>query len=163
MVWVGASVGRTLSPDLMGLLLGCGIIGFIVSEATRNPDTPRKPLSPVAEKIWALGWGFISGLLLAGGPVLVSLLQRENIQKESFIGTIQVLFLGSGIIKVIRYWGVESPLKENPWFIVGMVIIPVFGAWAGKKLLRYVSVRQFRFGVQILLLGAGLRLIMSSI
>lgn len=93
--------------------------------------------------------GFLSGLLggLVGnqGAIRSAFLLNYEISKESFIATGVVLACIIDLIRIPIYWFSYAHTNIISWSaLIPLIVFSFLGTLAGKKLLKYFSVSQFR-------------------
>ncbi len=84
-------------------------------------------------KIWSGVWGSVSGLVGAGGPILVSLVSTFHLQKNALVATMQALFFFSTLVKIPGYLTIENSITDIRFLFV-MVVIGIVGTRIGKWL-----------------------------
>ncbi len=161
-LWIGSAIGvpfgflivSALPQGLLIRLLGLTIVLLVGFELTLSrgaaPGIPG----------WA-GWcigltsGALSGAFNIGGPPLVAYIYGRPWPKEQQVATLTGVFLTSGIIRLALMVGSGRALAAA-WAPAAWAVAPMLGAIiGGNRLLKYVSHRQLRTGVNLALLACG--------
>ncbi len=121
---------------------------------------PRTPLPPRAARVGILGAGVIHGLFATGGPLLVYVLGRSNLDKGSFRSTLATVWLtlNSSLTLIFLFSGRldSSRLPFVAALIPVLLLCVAAGEWAHTRL----DERRFRIAVFALLLMSGSSLLL---
>lgn len=137
--------------------------GEVTDTLTDTPVIYYKPLPKTVFYPGAFGYGLLSGLIGASGPINIVLLERSGHEKESFIGTFSIIsvILGSVKLNIFVWTGLFPP--EYFWVLLlgfGLIFIVVKG---GHYLAPKIPKTQFQLIVLLFLLIIAFRLILISL
>jgi len=104
-------------------------------------------------------YGFFSGLTGTGGPVKAAVLDHLKLNKETFIGTMAVTGLFQNIPKTILFTQGGLLTKQDLPLIGFLLIAGLVGSLIGKKLVKHLSPRLFRYGVLGVIGISGIKLL----
>lgn len=155
---IGGYFSSRVGAETIKQVLGGIILLYVITQV--SPKKTHGILPLWAQRIWAAGWGFIHGLVLASGPILVALLQQIGLTKERFVGALQALFLILNIPAMFLYVStIETPYL-SPAFVLGVSVLGTTMAWLGKRILPYIPLHIFRYSILTLLLASGLKFLL---
>lgn len=107
--------------------------------------------------------GFLAGLVGTGGAIRGITLAAFNLEKAAFIATSAVIDLGIDSGRSITYFANGYVDKEVLVLIPVLIVVSFAGTMIGKKILDFVSERQFKFIVLILVLLTGISTLIKII
>jgi len=117
-------------------------------------------LSPLVAGAWLLGGGFIHGVFATGGPPTVYVASRELPEKAVFRASLSAVWVLLNLLLLPRLWLEGSLALQTS----AVLLVPLAGGVvAGEWVHRRLDEKQFRVAVAVLLLGAGLTLLISSL
>ncbi len=157
---VGAYLNGFISSRLFQLLIGAFILLFLLSRSFPPHRRPRLTLQSPALAPSLGVWGFISGLVGAGGPIIVAIMQALSLPKRAFVATLQLLFLISISIKGPFYYHVPSPYTDNLPLISLFIVLSILGSFIGKALNDRLSESFFQKLVITLLFISAINLLL---
>lgn len=99
--------------------------------------------------------GLIAGLLGTGGAIRGITLAAYNLKMEVFIATSAIIDLGIDSSRSMVYWINGYVHKDDLYLIPILLLVSIAGTFIGKKILNYVSEKQFKTGVLSLVLLTG--------
>jgi len=160
LVFVGGMLTNALPAQTLRQLIG----GFTLVYVTwrvfgRNKGTGQ--ISRLETSVWAGTWGFLSGLIGAGGPILVALMNRLKLGKAAFVAALQTLFIGSLLIKAPLYYPIESAYSKNFTLLSMLCIAGITASYVGKHLNNKIPQKAFERTVLGLLFITGLKLVVG--
>ena len=135
------------------------IVGFVLIILGLQEWVPAKFQFRIPKSIDPIG-GFLSGLLggLVGnqGAIRSAFLLNYEISKEAFIATGVVLACIIDLIRIPIYWFSYAHAQITNWSaLLPLIAFTFLGTLAGKPLLKYFSVSQFRKLVAALVILIG--------
>ncbi len=150
---VGLLLVDRLGHPYLKATFGLLVVGLAAGELIGAHEAP--PPSPFAARTALLGAGLIHGLFACGGPLLVWVVGRELPDKGRFRATLQAVWLGLGVLLLVRYALAESltatTLGHSAWLLLALVVaLPI-----GEAVHRRIAPAPFRRAVFSLLLFAG--------
>ncbi|HWY97656.1 MAG TPA: sulfite exporter TauE/SafE family protein [Bacteroidia bacterium] len=100
--------------------------------------------------------GMIAGIVGTGGAIRGITLAAFNLDKTIFIATSAVIDLGIDMSRSVVYFSNGFVHKHDLYLIPILLVVSIIGTMAGKKILTYVSQKQFKSYVLGLILLVGL-------
>lgn len=158
---IGAYFLATSDPHLLERVMGAAVIGFLVlnvaSPRWRIPDQTTAWAAPVAGFLA----GVIGGMTAIFAPPITLYLLWTDTPKERFVAVLAVCFLmASAALGLFLASHDLMTLRLLGWS--ALALAPVFaGQLAGIRLRARVSEHLFRRVLQIILLGAGLKMMLQ--
>ncbi|MBL8955873.1 MAG: sulfite exporter TauE/SafE family protein [Myxococcaceae bacterium] len=162
---VGLAAGMAVATATSTVWLKPVFAAFVVVVAAQQlaqlkaGGTPAR-LSPVVAGAWLLGGGFIHGVFATGGPPTVYVASRELPEKAVFRASLSAVWVLLNLLLLPRLWH-EGSL--SPGTSVVLLAPLAGGIVVGEWVHRRLDEKQFRVVVAVLLLGAGLTLLVSSL
>jgi uncharacterized protein len=118
------------------------------------------PLPPLVAGAWLLGGGFIHGVFATGGPPTVYVASRELPEKAVFRASLSAVWVLLNLLLLPRLWHERTLAPATSAVLLAPLVGGiVVGEWVHRRL----DEKQFRVVVAVLLLGAGLTLLISSL
>ncbi|MBT7231366.1 MAG: sulfite exporter TauE/SafE family protein, partial [Gammaproteobacteria bacterium] len=117
-------------------------------------------------RLWAVPLGFLAGLVGTtfgtGGPFVVIYLTLRQLDKLTFRGTIAVIFLIDGGMRLVGY--TLSGFFNQDLLLWTLLSIPlaVVGMWGGGQIHIGLSQQRFVQIVSVVLLASGSALLLKS-
>ncbi len=162
---VGLAAGTALAATTSTAWLKPVFAAFVVIVAAqqlvqlKGQAAPAR-LSPLVAGAWLVGGGFIHGVFATGGPPTVYVASRELPEKAVFRASLSAVWVLMNLLLLPRLW-LEGSLVPGT---SAVLLVPLAGGIvAGEWAHRRLEERQFRVAVAVLLLGAGLTLLVSSL
>ncbi|MEK6673802.1 MAG: sulfite exporter TauE/SafE family protein [Nitrospirota bacterium] len=157
--FIGAFFQGTMDSSLVKILLGISLVFLGLKEATGFGEKLRLP-----QKIDFIG-GFLSGLLggFVGnqGAIRSAYLLNYNISKEAFVATAAIIASVVDVTRIPVYIYNNQDILTNNTFLLIITTASAFaGTFAGKGLLKKISIKTFKTYVAatIIIIGALLTL-----
>lgn len=100
--------------------------------------------------------GFVAGLIGTGGAIRGIVLAAFNLEKELFIATSALIDLGVDSSRAIVYYLNGYMTGEMVITLPALILISIAGTWIGKRLLKYIPQKQFRYLVIALVIATSL-------
>jgi len=142
-VIIGGMFTTQIPSKFIGKIIGGFILLYLAwKQFGEYREIPQ--LSVWVTRLWAASWGFLSGLIGAGGPIIVALLNTLRLNKKGFVGTLQILFMVSILIKLPIYYQIESPYSQNIPLIASFVILALITSILGKKINNHLPEKLFQ-------------------
>ncbi len=159
----GRWAGQALADDALKLVFAAFVVLLSLVELHRlNVGRSAAPSPAVAQAMLIVG-GLVHGLFACGGPLVVYVLGREVDDKRVFRATLSALWLVLNLVFVGSLM-LSGPLPASLGRdSAGILAAMVSGAFVGEWLHRRVPERQFRQGVYVLLVAAGLSLAFGAV
>jgi uncharacterized protein len=177
--WVGHHVWALLPGMVLGVLLGGGVLDLIPEEWFRRilggmacffafvqvfRDRMLPNVNPSG--FWtrfAVGvvLGAVSSLIHAGGVVLMLYLLPQGLSGRTFVATAWLFGVILNIMKLFLYLSLKIINPESLAMDLGLLPFLVLGALSGIVLNKRLSPNWFNRLVLILVLGIGLKLMVS--
>ena len=104
-------------------------------------------------------YGFVSGLLGTGNIVKALIFREMNITKEAFVGAMAATSVLTNVAKLHSYHGSGLLDLQLIWPMTGLVCAAIAAVLVGRYVLSGVSVKQFEFGLEVILVISALGLI----
>jgi len=162
---IGLGVGIVIFQFLPGEALkrsyGVMVVLLSVSELRKLVGRRSAPL-PFGKRLSALLFflaGILHGIFASGGPILVYVLTRLQLDKATFRSTLSPIWLSLNIALTISY-GVTGQLQaETLRTCVYLIPSLVLGIWMGERLHRKVDERVFKIVIYVFLLLTGISIV----
>jgi uncharacterized membrane protein YfcA len=163
---VGLVVGVVLFQDLSARALKTVFGAFVVGVAVHGlvsrrkvGQAPQSPLSPVARTTGLLAAGLVHGIFASGGPLLVYVLSRANLDKRSFRSTLATVWLVLNLALTVVYILTARLDRTALPFITVLVPAVLLSIAAGEWAHHRLNEEHFRVAVLVLLVVAGLTIV----
>lgn len=156
---LGVKALQVISSDLLLTVLGVVLVLY-AAYALMELHLPR-----LAHPAWAVGAGFISGLLSGaynvGGPPLVMYAGCQQWSPQEFKGNLQGIFLVNSLSVIVVHLvaGHYQPVVIAN-YVIALPALAI-GIVAGLTSDRWLNPVLFRRAVLVLLIGIGINLILS--
>ena len=177
--WVGDHIKALMPGMVLGILIGAGILDivpevwfrrmlgalaciFAVLQAMRDRVLVNvKPPGPWMRFGVGVTLGVVSTLVSAGGVILMLYLLPQGLVGRTFVGTAWVFGIALNLLKMTPY--VFLGLINFQSLVMNMWMLPALflGAVVGLFLNRRLSPVWFNRSVLVLVLGIGLKLMLS--
>jgi uncharacterized protein len=161
-IWAGTHLLAVCSPVFITKTVGVLAILFGVLQGV-GVDRPEwwERLRPGT---WwgiglGLGSGVSSGMAHAGGIVFSFYLLPNSPRKEMFVGSLVLLFVVTGLLKVGTYAAYQ--ILTWPLLVLSLLLVPAMmvGSLLGKWMNRRLSNKQFLRLISILIVLTGVKLL----
>jgi uncharacterized membrane protein YfcA len=155
---LGLSLSLAASERALQRLFGVFVLVLSVREllSLRHGHTNRRALTPAARAVGLAGAGVIHGVFATGGPLLVYVLGRAQLEKGTFRSTLAAVWLILDLVLLATYAGSGrmgvATLLSVVALLPSLLAATVLGEWAHDRL----DERRFRVGVFALLMVVGL-------
>ena len=164
-VLIGVAVSSKLEGPMLKRCFGALVLFFAAKEMwalTRKSasDETRAMPNALMRTLVVLS-GFVHGIYATGGPILVSALSQKKLDRDSFRGTLTVVWLIFDVLLILEQ------LRRGQWTTSMAIelacLVPLFplGVFIGEKLQQHIPERGYRIFIQVLLAVAGTRLLMA--
>lgn len=139
---------------ILGIVLVIiGIWYFCKGNEMRIRPTPRNAI------LVGLISGVLAGFFASGGPPMAIYYSSLDLEKKSYVGTLQCYFtFSTGYCVICRIISGAFTMEAVPYGIVGIIALFV-GSWLGIRLLDKVSLEIVRKLVYIFVIISGVSLI----
>ncbi len=158
-IMVALYLMKTVEPGALTMALGIFVICYAIYALL-----PFKPEQ--GSRLWAAPLGFLAGLVGTtfgtGGPFVVIYLTLRQLDKLSFRGTIAVIFLIDGGMRLVGYTLSGFFTQELLWWTLLSLPLVVLGMWGGGHIHTGLSQQRFVQIVSVVLLFSGSALLMKS-
>lgn len=158
---VGAAVTTALPSAAVELAFGIFLLLYVGLSGVA-PEPFRVPPTPGTLVGGGVVSGFIAGLIGTGGAVRSVCLLAFGLARDAYIGTSAAIALVVDATRLPIYLAdrfIPPSMVPVVWSLVGVAFV---GAWLGQRLVRRVSVATFRRVILMLLLGMGMKLVVSG-
>lgn len=117
--------------------------------------------SPWQGSIISIAAGTASAIAHSGGIVLTIYLITQNLKKETFVATLVGFLLFADCLKIVMFS--RLGILTLPLVKISLFLVPVLflGSWAGSKLIKKISDKQFVIYINILIFISGLILLIK--
>ncbi|MFD2204195.1 sulfite exporter TauE/SafE family protein [Kiloniella antarctica] len=157
--WLGAETLAVIDPaPLKPILAGFIIVSVIINQLGLRLTLPHT--TTVAISVSA-AYGFLSGLLSSGNPIKALAMERMGFEKQAFIGAMAATALGVNITKLLSYSDNQILRPEHLPTGIGLVIIAIFSALFGKRLVTHIPEGRYKQGLSIILILSASALILK--
>lgn len=107
--------------------------------------------------------GLVAGLIGTGGAIRGVTLAAFNLNKEIFIATSAMIDLGIDSSRTFVYYLNGFIHKDDLYLIPILLVVSILGTFIGKNILNFLSEKQFRSVVLILILLIGMASLLKSV
>jgi uncharacterized membrane protein YfcA len=133
-----------LSVKSLNVMLAVAVITAVLLMALN----PKLNVSPRHEKVYSLAVGALSGVMggisSLTGPIMITYLMALRLSRESFVGTMSVIYL-CGSIPLYIAMALVGRLGLGEFLLSGLAMVPVMmGMAVGKRLRVHLSELLFR-------------------
>jgi uncharacterized protein len=151
-----------LNAHLVGALVGLISLAFIAAWLLGGGRTVVRPRSSPR----AIGAGLASGVTTmiahSGGPPISMYLLSLGLEKQSYAGTISIVFTAGNALKLLPWLLLARPGPDFwPVVLVAIPAVPI-GVWIGWKLHQRISRTQLERACYILLTLTALKLLWDA-
>jgi uncharacterized membrane protein YfcA len=152
-VILGAFLGKYIETKILELLLAVflvvvSLVLLIFQNITMKPTTFNAVSGGVVS-------GLVAGLLGTGGAIRGITLAAFNLKTEVFIATSAIIDLGIDASRSVVYYMNGYVDKQTIYLVPILLVVSVVGTFIGKKILSYMSDKQFKSIVLIMVLITG--------
>jgi uncharacterized membrane protein YfcA len=125
---------------------------------------PVLNVAPASERRWGAAVGLLSGLMggvsSLTGPLILSYLMAIRLPRDTFVGTISVIYLAAAVpLYVAMFWHGKIGLEDVAWSTAALAPVWV-GLTAGRACRHRLSERAFRGVLQAFLVAVCLALLL---
>lgn len=151
-----------LNPHLVGALVGIISLAFTAAWLVGGARTIVRPRSSTR----AIGAGLASGVTTmiahSGGPPVSMYLLSLGLEKQSYAGTISIVFTAGNAVKLLPWLLLARPGPDFwPLVLVAIPAVP-FGVWLGWRLHQRISHAQLERACYALLTLTALKLLWDA-
>ena len=155
--YLGALFLDDLPGDTLKRSLGLMVLAYI--GLRRFDILPRFRVGRMGLVAGSAAYGFVSGLLGSGNIVKAVIFREMNITKEAFVGAMAATSVLANMAKLHGYYQFGLLDVTRFWLMTGLVAAAISAVLVGRFLLRSVSVTQFEYGLEVVLLVCAFGLI----
>lgn len=105
-------------------------------------------------------YGFVSGMLGSGNIIKAVIFREMQLSKQAFVGTMAASAVLSNIAKLTAYTQSDLLGREYTATIIALIVVAIFAALIGSKILRVMPIKHFEVGIQIVLLVSAVGLLL---
>ncbi len=162
---LGMGAGLALFSIASGPALTTAFGVFIVAVSVRElwaaarPGTSARALPAPVAAGGIFGAGIIHGIFSTGGPMLVYVLGRSDLDKSAFRSTLAVVWLVLNTTLTAAHLAAGRLNADNGVYVAALIPVVALSIAAGEKLHHHLDAGRFRVFVFSLLLVAGLALL----
>lgn len=159
--YLGASLSFWAAGFELKRILGGFLLAYVVFLLTKRKwALPKTSTTAISGGVLS---GVCAGFFGVGGTVRGAFLMAFNLPKEVYVFTSGVIALFIDITRVGRYIGGGTEL-EKPllWVLVFCVPISFLGAYAAKRILKFIPQKFFRIFVAVFLAIVAVKLLIWS-
>jgi uncharacterized membrane protein YfcA len=163
-IGLGTMTFGTLDEHAIRLLIGSIAVAFTLNTwfgfaAKQAPSGP----SVVKGTLWSSVSGYTSFVAHAGGPPVMVYLLPQQLEKITYVATVNLFFMVVNAIKIVPYAWLGQFTSAN--VITALVLAPLvpLGVWAGFWLQSRLNHKWFYRITQIGVLLTGLQLIYQGL
>lgn len=154
LVALGAYLSKYVDNKLLEIILGLFLISlsgilFIFRKFAVKPSVTNSVIGGSLS-------GFTAGLLGTGGAIRGLTLASFNLEKNIFIATSAAIDLGIDLTRSVVYTTNGFVHIHDLYLVAILVVIGFIGTYIGKRILKKVSEKQFKYIVLSLILLIGL-------
>jgi uncharacterized membrane protein YfcA len=162
---LGLFVFQTADTVHLQRLLGAVVAGLALVELLRpsiGPEVAARPLPRPAARALLVGGGFVQGLFASGGPLVVYVLSRRQLDKGAFRATLCLLWVLLNSVLLVTY-GVSGRIDEASLRLTAWAVLPmIVGLTLGQRLHLGLRLTGFRLAVDSVLLASGVVLLLRG-
>ena len=127
------------------------------------PSEAPKPARMPAGIFWGTLAGITSFVSHAGSPPFQVYVLPQKLSKLAFAGTATITFAAINFAKIPPYLALGQ-FPEMDWMLItSLVVVALFGAWSGAKLLKLLPDKIFFTAIEIALFVLSLQMIWRAI
>lgn len=160
--FIGAFFQGEMDSSIIKILLGLSLIFLGIKEVTGFGERFRLP-----QKIDFIGGflsGFLGGLVGNQGAVRSAYLLNYNISKETFVATAAIIASVVDVTRIPVYiFNNKDVLANNVILLLITTAAAFAGTFAGKKLLKKISLKAFKLYVATMVILIGVLLAIKLI
>ena len=156
--FIGGQIVFVLNADYLRLIIAL----FILSSIWKFKIPVKKSAMPL---IVAGGWlsTVLTMFVGATGPFVAAMLQAKSYVREQRVATMAACMVIQHFLKVLVFGVLGFQFSAYIPLITGMVLVGFAGTYIGKKLLIRTSEKQFKFGLNLVLILLSIRLLWLSV
>ena len=153
-VIAGAFISKFIETKILEISLGIFLIVISLVFLTFKQLVVKPRLSnSIAGGVLS---GFIAGLLGTGGAIRGITLAAYNLKMEVFIATSAIIDLGIDSSRSVVYYLNGYVHKDDLYLVPILLVVSIVGTFIGKKILTWISEKQFKSIVLVLVLVTGI-------
>lgn len=160
-VILGAYLSKYMSSSILEILLGFFLIGlslfFIVY---KDIVIPANNTNAIGGGILS---GFLAGLIGTGGAIRGMILASYNLSIDTYISTSAIIDLSIDFSRSIVYLANGFVHWHDMYLIPILFIATLIGTALGKKALTFISEKQFKFIVLLLVFFTGISILYKKL
>ncbi len=158
---VGALLVAVLSQEVLKLVLGLFLCVFSLWTLSGAKVILRR--SFLIDILGGSLTGFFAGLVGAGGAFRAVVLTAYNLRKDVYIVTSAAIAILVDLTRIPVY--ITGGFLPPGWLLVifGLILVAVFGAFVGKRIVDVLPQKAFRIVVLVAVGLAGLKFVVDGI
>lgn len=160
----GAVAFANAPADFLARGLGLFLVLILVYRRTQRylPARAKFRMSKRGFLAVGIGQGFLSALFGGAGPFGASFYLSYGLVRNAFVGTMALGMASINLVKLSVYGSYTLLDQNTATLALGIGAIMVFGAYIGGILIRHISDRVFTLGVELVIFGAAVALLLRS-
>jgi uncharacterized membrane protein YfcA len=161
-LFIGIVLFNLVHGQILKKIFGVFVVGMSAFQlASLRKTTLATPvLSPAKSRVLILFGGIMQGLYASGGPLVVYVVSRLNLDKSVFRSTLSTLWLISNCVLMISYVVTARLSLVTLSFIGALAPLIIVGIFIGERLHTIINEKQFKIFVYVLLLIAGFSIVL---
>lgn len=163
-LYIGAQLVNVVDQSVLFMVIGVSTLIFTFSQIW-HPNRP--PLSPRAEKLFGpvvgIVGGLMGGLTTVWGPPLMMYLFALRLPKDTWVQTVNVMYLLGGIPLAILYVQNGVLAGDRMWLSVAACVPAMAGILIGERLRKRIDEALFRKVLLFVLFLIGLNMIRRAV
>ncbi len=161
-LFIGILLFNLVHGQLLKKLFGVFVVGMSAFQlvALRKTTLAAPVLSPAKSRVLILFGGIIQGLYASGGPLVVYVVSRLNLDKSVFRSTLSTLWLILNCVLMISYVVTGRLSFDTLTYTGALAPLIIVGVFIGERLHTIINEKQFKIFVYMLLLIAGFSIVL---
>ncbi len=159
---IGILLFNLVHGQILKKMFGIFVVGMSTMQLAglRQTTMATPALSPAKSRVFLLFGGVIQGLYASGGPLVVYVVSRLNLDKSVFRSTLSALWLILGCVLMISYVVTGRLSVGTLTFTGALAPLIIVGVFIGERLHTIINEKQFKIFVYMLLLIAGFSIVL---
>ncbi len=161
-LFLGILLFNLVQGQILKKVFGIFVVAMSAIQLLALRKTTLTPpvLSPAKSRVFILFGGVIHGLYASGGPLVVYVASRLNLDKSVFRSTLSALWLILNCVLMISY-AVTGRLSFGTFAFTGALTpLIIIGIFIGERLHTIINQKQFKIFIFMLLLIAGFSIVL---
>lgn len=158
---LGAVLFSSMTIPIFNRALGVVTIGYVLLAHYQSRLRLRATQSTLITG--GACYGFFAGAFGSGGSIRALVLTAFSLPRLTYIATNGFVGFFAGMMRIPIYVLHGASLPLALWGTLGVCCVLSFiGAKVGECIVRHVSAQQFQLGIELLLIGVGIKLILFA-